>query len=143
LATATTSDGTSSRNANVALSLGWSFEGNQWCAPSGSLNVIAPSSTVTQPVSVGSPGVCPLVGVPAYRTRTTNGAPFAIGVFVRISRSVRVRLNVAGRPSTTTRDTRKPARSRAKVVSCSVAVARIVTSPASRSVPGVNRIPMS
>ncbi len=75
LATATLPSGTVISYSYVALSVGWSLDGNQVMFPSGSPTTMAPSRVVTQPYSAPSMSVGRVVS-PAYSTTTVARFPF-------------------------------------------------------------------
>ncbi len=133
LAMATVPSGTVTRNVNVALSVGWSLEGNHEFEAAGSATTNVPRGVVSHPnpkatwlSNTGS-------GVPEYSTATTNVSPPAMGDEGATTRSRSVLEKEAATPSTATESTSSSEKSRLNVASPSVAVAVMVARPVSSS----------
>lgn len=125
--------GTETETSKVALSSGWSLDGNHQAADSGCCAATPPSGVRCHAVH---PSIFTSDGLPAYRTTTETGRSFGSGTAGVISSSCEPdAVNAAFRPFTRTSSAFRP-RSRLKRDRFCVGVARIVAVPSSRSVDG-------
>jgi hypothetical protein len=126
--------GTVAETLTDAASRGWSLEGNQVAATSGSPATIAPSSVCMKPEVPRSSWM--VSGTPSYRTTVVNSLDFrseSSGVTVSSPAS---RLQSASSPSTAMDRTVRPSKSRLKLDRCWVATAWMVATPVRTSVAG-------